>query len=148
VTIGGPGTIVLRHQLVEECFPDELEQRPKPTPVAFAQAQVDADRFGTEQVGRSKSEPTKGSHHPLGQERPGPRYHRLPAASQKAASQQVDVDPAIFEQYIERDNTIFEHLDELPVSSASDLRLAAAPHPPQELLPPAVASDRSAADRS
>ena len=28
-------------------------------------------------------------------------------------AQQVDVDPAIFEQYGERDNTIFEHLDEL-----------------------------------
>jgi hypothetical protein len=85
VATGATGAVVLRDQLVEQRFPDELEQRLEAAHVAFAQAQVDADRFGAKQVGRPKIRAAKRSHHPLGQQRPGPRHQRLPAAGQKAA---------------------------------------------------------------
>jgi Domain of unknown function (DUF4158) len=59
-------------------------------------------------------------------------------------AQQVDVDPAVFEQYGERDNTIFEHLDELRrefgFQNCGWPQLHALG---QELMPLALESDRS-----
>jgi TnpA family transposase len=59
-------------------------------------------------------------------------------------AQQVDVDPAVFAQYGERDNTIFEHLDELRkefgFQNCGWPQLHALG---QELLPLALESDRS-----
>ena len=59
-------------------------------------------------------------------------------------AQQVDVDPAVFVQYGERDNTIFEHLDELrrefSFQNCGWPQLHALG---QELLPLALESDRS-----
>ena len=59
-------------------------------------------------------------------------------------AQQVDVDPAVFDQYGERDNTIFEHLDELRCEfgfqNCGWPQLHALG---QELMPLALESDRS-----
>ncbi len=59
-------------------------------------------------------------------------------------AQQVDVDPALFAQYGERDNTIFEHLDELRrefgFQNCGWPQLHALG---QELMPLALESDRS-----
>src|ERR1700674_4935275 len=59
-------------------------------------------------------------------------------------AQQVDVEPAVFEQYGERDNTIFEHLDEL--RREFGFRNCGWPQLHalgQELMPLALDSDRS-----
>jgi hypothetical protein len=68
----------------------------------------------------------------------------IPARVVEYIAQQVGADPAVFEQYGERDNTIFEHLDELRREFGfqncgwPQLRALG-----RELLPLALESDRS-----
>jgi TnpA family transposase len=68
----------------------------------------------------------------------------VPARVVEYIAQQVGVDPAVFEQYGERNNTIFEHLDELRrefgFQNCSWPRLRALG---RDLLPLALESDRS-----
>ena len=78
---------------------------------------------------------------------PGRTLADVPEIPERVVSyiaQQVDVDPAVFVQYRERDNTIFEHLDELRrefgFQNCGWPQLHALG---QELLPLALESDRS-----
>jgi len=78
---------------------------------------------------------------------PGRTFADVPEIPERVVeyiAQQVDVDPAVFEQYGERDNTIFEHLDELRrefgFQNCGWPQLHALG---QELMPLALESDRS-----
>ena len=78
---------------------------------------------------------------------PGRTFADVPEIPERVVeyiAQQVDVDPAVFEQYGERDNTIFEHLDEL--RREFGFRNCGWPQLHalgQEMLPLALESDRS-----